>query len=172
MTLIQSAVPLRVGAAIDEVTGEDVDIGHLMRWLLDLVANLSTDLMGRCWQPATFTKLHEGVDALGRKLPPTAAVFAQRLGWIPQPAAGVYVPSRVARLAQANVVPILKTLAYRDRLIPHVMAALDEDGHLDASRLGENAMTSVRPIYVIWPASCAEPAPMRTARSPSCSRRP
>jgi hypothetical protein len=77
------------------------------------------------------------VDCLGRKLPSTAAVIAQRLGWIPQPPSGVYVPSRVARLAQANVVPILKTLAYRDRLIPHIVAALDEHGHLDSSRLGE-----------------------------------
>jgi Putative transposase DNA-binding domain len=137
VALIRSAVPLRVGAAIDEVTGEVVDAGQLIGWLLDLVAELSADLMERCWQPATFTALHEGVDALGRKLAPTAAVVAQRLGWTPQPRAGVYVSSRVVRLAQANVVPILKTLAYRDRLIPHVMAALDKDGHLDASRLGE-----------------------------------
>jgi hypothetical protein len=49
----------------------------------------------------------------------------------------VYAPSRVARLAQANVVPILKTMAYRDRLIPHVVAALDDHGHLDTARLGE-----------------------------------
>ena len=137
MKLIQSAVPLRVGAAIDEVTGEVVDAGPLIGWLLGLVVDLSADLMGRCWRPVTFTTLQQGVDARGRKLPPTAAVVAQRLGWIPQLPAGVYVSSRVVRLAQANVVPILKTLAYRDRLIPLVVAALDEEGHLDASRLGE-----------------------------------
>jgi Putative transposase DNA-binding domain len=137
MALIQSAVPLRVGTAIDEETGEMVEAGPLIGWLLDLVADLSTDLMGRCWQADTFTTLHQGVDARGRKLPPTAAVIAQRLGWIPHARSGVYVPSRVVRLAQANVVPILKTLADRDRLIPHVIAALDEHGHLDAARLGE-----------------------------------
>ena len=137
MGLIRSAVPLRVGAAIDDASGEVVDAGQLIGGLLDLVAELSADLMERCWQPATFTTLHGGVDALGRSLPPTAAVVAQRLGWTPQPPAGVYVPSRVVRLVQANVVPILKTLAYRDRLIPHVVAALDDDGHLDVSRLGE-----------------------------------
>jgi hypothetical protein len=82
--------------------------------------------MQTCWQPATFTALHEGVDSLGRKLPSTAAVIAHPLGWIPHPPTGVYVPSRVTRLAQANVVPILKTTTYRDRLIPHVVAALDE----------------------------------------------
>jgi hypothetical protein len=82
MALIQSAVPLRVGTAIDEETGEMVEAGPLIGWLLDLVADLSTDLMGRCWQADTFTTLHQGVDARGRKLPPTAAVIAQRLGWI------------------------------------------------------------------------------------------
>jgi hypothetical protein len=97
MALIQSAVPLRVGAAIDQATGEVVEAGPLIGWLLDLVADLSTDLMGRCWQPATFTTLHQGADGLGRKLPPTAAVVAQRLGWIPQPPAEMYVPSRVVR---------------------------------------------------------------------------
>ena len=147
MTLIQSTVPLRVNAIIDEVTGEVVEAGQLTGWLLDLVAELSADLMGRCWQPATFTTLREGVDALGRKLPPTAAVVAQRLGWIPQPPAGVYAPSRVVRLAQANVVPILKTVAYRDQLIPHVAAALDEHGHLDPSRLSEECQ-GVSAAYV------------------------
>jgi hypothetical protein len=137
MALIQSVVPLRIGAAIDEVTGEVVDIRKLIGWLLDLIADLSTDLMERCWQPASFTALHEGVDSLGRKLPSAAAVVAQRLGWIPQPADGVYVPSRVLRLAQANVVPILKTLAHRDRLIPLVAGALDARGYLDAALLGE-----------------------------------
>jgi hypothetical protein len=135
--MIQSAVPMRIGAAVVEATGELVEAGPRIGWMLDLVADLSTDLMRRCWQPATFTALHGGVDSWGRKLPSTAAVVAQRLGWIPQAPPGVYVPSRVVRLAQANVVPILRTLAYRDRLIPHVAGALDEHGHLDTSRLGE-----------------------------------
>jgi Putative transposase DNA-binding domain len=137
MTTIQSVVPMRVRAAIVETTGEVVEVGTRIGWLLDLVTGLSTDLMQRCWQPARLAGLHDGVDSLGRKLPSTAAVVAQRLGWIPRPAEGVYVPSRVARLAQANVVPILKTMAYRDRLIPHVAAALDEHGCLDAARLDE-----------------------------------
>jgi hypothetical protein len=135
--MIQSTVPLRIGAAVDEATGEVVNPGPLVRYLLDLVAGLSTDLMRRCWQPDTFTTLHQGVDSLGRRLPSTAAVVAQRLGWIPQPARGVYVPSRVARLVQANLVPILKTMAYRDRLIPHLVAAMDEDGQLHGDALGE-----------------------------------
>lgn len=135
--MIQSAVPVRIGAAIEEGSGEVVAAAPRIGWLLDLVAELSTELMARCWRPATFTVLHEGVDFLGRRLPPTAAVAAQRLGWTPQTPPGVYVPSRVARLAQANVVPILKTMAYRDRLIPEVVAALDEDGDLDYCRLDE-----------------------------------
>ncbi|MDT5348958.1 MAG: hypothetical protein QOH91_2245 [Mycobacterium sp.] len=138
MAVIQSGLPLRVVAAAEEAPGEVVAVGDRIGWLLDLVAGMSADLMRRCWQPATFTVLHSNVDSLQRKLPATAAVVAQRLGWIPQPPPGVYVPSRVARLAQANVVPILKTMAYRDRLIPHVLAALDDDGHLDRSRLGDD----------------------------------
>jgi hypothetical protein len=137
VALIQSAVPLRIGAAIDETTGAVVEAGPMVGWLLDLLADLSTDLMDRCWQPTTFTTLHQGVDALGRKLPSTAAAAAQRMGWIPQLPDGVYVPSRVVRLAQANVVPILKALAHRDWLIPHVAGAFDEHGDLDTSRLGE-----------------------------------
>jgi IS605 OrfB family transposase len=135
MALIQSTVPLRIGAAIEETTGEVVDATTRIGWLLELVAQMSTELMMRCWQPETFSALHAGVDSLGRRLPPTAAVVAARLGWIPQPPSGVYAPSRVIRLAQANVVAILKTMAYRDRLIPAVLAAIDGDGHLDPSRL-------------------------------------
>jgi Putative transposase DNA-binding domain len=148
MAVIQSAVPLRIGAAVVEATGEVIDVGPRIGWLLDLVADLSTELMHRCWRPATFSALHEGVDSLGRKLPSTAAVVAQRLGWIPQPAPGVYAPSRVARLAQALVVPILKTLAHRDRLIPHVVAALDEHGHLDTARLDERHCGDVSAAFV------------------------
>ncbi|MGH3847728.1 MAG: hypothetical protein ACRDS0_40885, partial [Pseudonocardiaceae bacterium] len=135
--MLQSAVAVRIGAAVEEATGEVIDAGPLLGHLLDLVAELSAELMARCWRPATLAALHAGVDGLGRKLPSTAAVIAQRLGWVPQPADGVCVDSRVVRLAQANVVSILKTLAYRDRLIPQVAAALDEHGQLDVARFDE-----------------------------------
>jgi hypothetical protein len=146
--LIQSAVAMRIAAAVEETSGEVIDAGPLVGWLLDLAGELSRELMGRCWQPATFTALHAGVDAAGRKLPSTAAVVAQRLGWIPRTPAGVYVPSRVARLAQANVVPILKTMAYRDRLIPHVLAALDADRRWDRDRLGSDQLRYVDEAFL------------------------
>ena len=135
--LIQSGLPLRIAAAVEEATGELTDVAEPLGWLLDLVSDLSTELIGHCWRPETFLALHRGTDALGRKLPATAAVIAQRLGWIPHPPEGVYVPSRVMRLAQANVVSILKTMAYRDRLLPRVAAAIDEHGHLDPALLDE-----------------------------------
>lgn len=138
MTMLESAVPMRVRTAIEEVTGDVVEATPRIEWLLDLVVELSESLMQQCWQPSTFTVLHAGMDSLGRKLPSTAAVVAQRLGWKPRPPAGVYVPSRVGRLAQANVVPILKTIAYRDRLIPHVAEAVDKYGQLDMTRLGND----------------------------------
>lgn len=135
VVLMASAVPLRVAAAIEESSGEAVGVDTRVGWLLDLVTQLGTDLMESCWQPATFATLGGGVDGLGRKLPSTAAVVAARLGWIPRVPAGVYVPSRVVRLAQAGVVAILKTMAYRDRLIPEVIAAVDDQGRLDRDRL-------------------------------------
>jgi Putative transposase DNA-binding domain len=80
MTLIQSSVPLRVGAAIEEATGEVIEAGPRIGWLLDLVAELSRDLMQQCWRPVTFEALHDGVDSLGRRLPPAAAVVAEHDG--------------------------------------------------------------------------------------------
>lgn len=135
MTAMQSAVPLRIAAAFDEITGEGIDPNPMIGWLLDLVQTMSTELMGQCWRPETFATLQAGVDSLGRKLPASAAVVAARLGWTPDPPAEVYVPSRVVRVVQANVVPILKTMAYRDSLVPAVTAALDENGRLDRDKL-------------------------------------
>lgn len=136
--VIQSAVPLRIAAAVDDATGEAVAIDARIGWLLDLVEQLGAELMQSRWQPSTFAALHGGVDGLGRRLPSTAAAAAARLGWVPTPPAGVYVPSRVVRLAQANVVPVLRTIAFRDALIGPVIAALDEHGRLDRRRLGQD----------------------------------
>lgn len=146
--IIQSAVPLRIGAVVDDATGEVIDVDARFGWLLDLVEQLSAALMQSCWRPATFTALHSGVDALGRKLPSTAAVLAARLDWVPQPPVGVYVPSRVVRLAQANVVPVLKTMAFRDALIGPVLAALDEQGRLDRGRLGDSQARYVTTAFL------------------------
>lgn len=92
MTALQSAVPLRIAAAVDEVTGEVVDAGPLIGWLLDLVADMPTELMGRCWRPETFASLHAGVDGLGRKLPSTAAVVAAVWGGHPLRLPGCMCP--------------------------------------------------------------------------------
>lgn len=58
------------------------------------------------------------------------------------------MPSRVLRLAQASVVPILKTMAFRDALIGPVIAALDEDGRLDRQRLGEDRARYVTSAFL------------------------
>lgn len=146
--VIQSAVPLRIAAAVDETTGEVIEVDARIGWLLDLVGQLSAELMQSCWQPASFAALDGGVDGLGRRLPSTAAVIAARLGWVPTPPDGVYVPSRVVRLAQANVVPILKTMAFRDALIGPVSAALDENGRLDRRLLGESQARYVTTAFL------------------------
>lgn len=146
--VIQSAVPLRIATAIEEATGEIVDADTRVGWLLDLVHQMSVELMQSCWRPEAFAALHAGVDSMGRKLPSTAAVVAARLGWVPTPPVGVYVPSRVVRLAQANVVSILKTMAFRDALIPAVLAALDEQGRLDRQRLGQEQTPYVSAAFL------------------------
>lgn len=146
--VIQSAVPLRIAVAVEETTGEVIDIEARISWLLDLVEQLCAEMMQSCWQPATFAALHAGVDGLGRRLPSTAAVVAARLGWAPAPPDGVYVPSRVVRLAQANVVPILKAVAFRDALIGPVIAALGEDGRLDRQLLGESRARYVTTAFL------------------------
>jgi len=147
--VIQSAVPLRIVAAVDETTGEVIDVDPRIGWLLDLIERLSSEMMQSCWQPATFTTLRAGVDTLGRRLPSTAAVVAARLGWNPILPAGAYVPSRVVRLVQANVVPLLKTMAFRDALIGPVIAALDEEnGRLDRRLLGESQARYVTTAYL------------------------
>lgn len=38
MTMLQSAVPLRIGAAIEEATGQVIDATPRIGWLLDLVS--------------------------------------------------------------------------------------------------------------------------------------
>ena len=83
LLVIQSAVALRVGAAVHEACGEVVDVAPMIGWLLDLVAQLAKDLMEQCWQPVTFAALHAGVDGLGRKLPSTAAVSAPSIPYQP-----------------------------------------------------------------------------------------
>lgn len=146
--VIQSAVPLRIAAAVEDATGEVVDIDARVSWLLDLIHQMSVELMQSCWRPEAFAALHAGVDGLGRKLPSSAAVVAARLGWVPTPLAGVHVPSRVVRLAQANVVPLLKSLAYRDALIPAALAALDDGGRLDRRGLGQGQARHVSSAFL------------------------
>jgi hypothetical protein len=65
----------------------------------------------------------------------------------------VYVLSRMARLAQANVVPILKTMAYRDRLIPTVAAVLDDQASWTGTGSASRAATSVQRSFGTWPAN-------------------
>jgi hypothetical protein len=146
--VIQSAVPLRIAAAVEDATGEVVDVDARVGWLLDLMHQMSVELMQSCWRPEAFAALHAGVDGLGRKLPSTAAVVAARLGWVPTQPAGVYVPSRVVRLAQANVVPVLKSLAFRDALIPAALAALDDGGRLDRQGLGQGQARYVSSAFL------------------------
>lgn len=146
--VIQSAVPLRIAAAVEDATGEVVDIDARVGWLLDLIHQMSVELMQSCWRPDAFAALHAGVDGLGRKLPLSAAVVAARLGWVPTQLAGVYVPSRVVRLAQANVVPVLKSLTFRDALIPAALAALDDGGRLDRRGLGQGQPRHVSSAFL------------------------
>ncbi|GAA1858848.1 hypothetical protein GCM10009715_02900 [Paeniglutamicibacter psychrophenolicus] len=86
-------------------------------------------LMERGFTTAVLDRLASGTDAEGRRLPASAHVAGTRLGLVPVHRKGVYVPSRVDRMIQANVVSVLRTLAARDTALHR----LTETGCLAAS---------------------------------------
>ncbi|GAA1867539.1 hypothetical protein GCM10009715_13440 [Paeniglutamicibacter psychrophenolicus] len=82
--------------------------------LFALAEASAATLMARGFTTAVLERLCAGTDATGRRLPASAHVAAARLGLVPTHRKGVYVPSRVDRMIQANVVAVLRTLAERD----------------------------------------------------------
>jgi hypothetical protein len=82
----------------------------------------ATKLMKRGFTAATLDRLAAGLDADGRRLPAGAHVAAVRLGLKPVHRKGMYVPSRVDRMIQANVVAVLRTLAGRDTALQRLTA--------------------------------------------------
>lgn len=109
-TTVTSSVKLRPTTA-DPVLAERIG------WFLDLIRDSETILLQQLWNPETFETLSVGVSADGRKLPATASVIAQRLGWIAPEPAGSYLPQRVKRVVQSHTVSSLKTLRYRDTAV-------------------------------------------------------
>ncbi|MGV9866395.1 zinc ribbon domain-containing protein [Rhodococcus koreensis] len=124
----QFAFTTRAFMAVDDATGEPIgldDVDTRVRWLLDLIAGASGQLVSRLWQPATFDVLAAGRDRHDRRLPAQGHVAAARLGWNPIYPEGVYLPSRVTRVVTAQVVATLRTLAYRDTAITALSARFD-----------------------------------------------
>ncbi|MFI8412667.1 zinc ribbon domain-containing protein [Paeniglutamicibacter gangotriensis] len=97
--------------------------------LFTLADASATGLMKRSFTTATLDRLASGTDETGRRLPASAHVAAARLGLIPVYPKGLYVPSRVDRMIQANVVSTLRTLAERDTALQQ----LTSTGSLAAS---------------------------------------
>lgn len=97
--------------------------------LFALAEASAATLMARGFTTAVLERLCAGTDATGRRLPASAHVAAVRLGLAPAHPKGLYVPSRVDRMIQANVVSTLRTLAERDTALQH----LTSTGHLTAS---------------------------------------
>ena len=88
--------------------------------LFTLADASATKLMKRSFTTATLDRLAAGLDAEGRRLPASAHVAGSRLGLVPVHPKGVYVPSRVDRMIQANIVSTLRTLAERDTALQHL----------------------------------------------------
>jgi hypothetical protein len=109
-TTVTSSVKLRP-AAVDPALAERIG------WLLDLVHDSEARLLQQLWRSETFDTLRSGVSIDGRKLPATASVVAQRLGWIAPEPSGCYLPQRVKRVVQSHVISALKALLYRDTAI-------------------------------------------------------
>ena len=97
--------------------------------LFALTGAAAAGLMRRGFTIPVLDWLSAGTDAAGRRLPASGHVAAVRLGLVPMHRKGVYVPSRVDRLIQANVVAVLRTLAERDTALQH----LTDTGCLAAS---------------------------------------
>lgn len=99
--------------------------------LFALAASSATRLMKRGFTIAVLERLADGTDATCRRLPVSAHVAATRLGLTPKHRKGVYVPSRVDRMIQANVVAVLRTLAERDTALQHLTGTGElADSHL------------------------------------------
>ncbi|KAA0974348.1 transposase, partial [Paeniglutamicibacter gangotriensis] len=97
--------------------------------LFTLADASATGLMKRSFTTGVLDRLAAGIDATGRRLPASAHVVASRLGLFPAHRKGAYVPSRVDRMIQANVVSTLRTLAERDTALQQ----LTSTGSLAAS---------------------------------------
>ncbi|MGW0177401.1 zinc ribbon domain-containing protein [Rhodococcus sp. NPDC003322] len=124
----QFSFTTRAHHAVEFSSGEAIgldDIDTRVRWLLDLITAAGSELLTRLWHPAAFDALEAGRDCQGRKLPMQGHVAAARLGWVPVYPDGVYVPSRVARVTTAQVVSMLRTLAFRDSAVAALSPRFD-----------------------------------------------
>lgn len=84
-------------------------------YLFDLTDQMSSALMSQMWSTQTIELVLANKDQVGAKLPASASPAAERLGYKAVDADGIYTSTRVKRIAQANVVSQLRTLADRDR---------------------------------------------------------
>ncbi|GAA1879460.1 hypothetical protein GCM10009715_27580 [Paeniglutamicibacter psychrophenolicus] len=88
--------------------------------LFTLTDTAATKLVTQGFTTTILDRLAAGTDATGRRLPASAHVAAVRLDLKPVHRKGMYVPSRVDRMIQANVVSVLRTLAVRDTALQHL----------------------------------------------------
>ena len=97
--------------------------------LFTLADTAATKLVEQGFTSTILDRLAAGTDAEGRRLPASAHVAASRLDLKPVHRKGLYVPSRVDRMIQANVVSVLRTLAERDTALHRLTGT----GELSAS---------------------------------------
>jgi hypothetical protein len=145
-----------VRGGTDEATGQALTPAVLAGrtgWCASLVQGMAAGLIAGHWNAGDLRALASGADAQGRALPSNAWMALRRLGWTASPRGNVTVNDRIVRMAQEQAGRVLRSAAWRDRLVSVVLAAWPTDpakrtaGEWDAVRAalpgGEHVASAV-----------------------------
>lgn len=136
--------------------------------LFALTGSAATVLMKQGFSTTVMDRLADGTDAAGRRLPASAHVAAVRLGLKPAYRKGVYAPSRVDRMIQADTLSILRSLTARDTALQR----LTNTGTLSVSRpavrtgLAQKLVRQVAKYLTVHPAASSVPCASQHSKAP------
>lgn len=126
MKSLTSTVPCRAYGGVDIATGEVVVPGVVrerVEWLSNITRDITIRIVTERWNERDIAVLAAGNDGSGRRLPSSGHVALARLGWGVTPPDGVYVPSRVMRVATEHAARLLRAAVSRDAVIDGIAAS-------------------------------------------------
>jgi len=106
-------------------------------WLCTLVNELTSSMVAAHGNPADVRLLAAGQGPDGRPLPRKAYKAMERLGWAGRPAAGLYVPSRVRRMASEQAGRLLRSYSFELELTAAMLECWPE--RIEVSQLPAKA---------------------------------